>query len=271
MIIDKDITKNESKITTLLNSTIIAYIKNQIRMGETTVKTSELINECYHAIGYRDEVLANNDVRERVNLAIDKCLTKLEQVEAIGVGKSLISGFKSFIELKKNEHAFKVRELSINKPSTYEISPDFGRKITLLKTNEKILNSGKAVFFTGHNDVSVVVIKNASLSNVKECNLLFDYQSCGNYLGCLNSQTNMVDLIATKPEPKRFFATNKGHVIPVERDMENLYYIINFSEEYKTMFVPDNLKQSPTAVAKKDLKYSTILATNSKREVYAIN
>lgn len=242
MTISKDISKDKNKLTQHINKSVVGYIKEQIRLGKKEIETKELVNFVYNEIGYKDEILADNVVRKSINNELVKSLDLLENVNALSNNANLVTAFSSFVAEKKTSKNNDIRPLSIKKPLKYFISADFNKKINLLKTNELILNSGAVVFFTGEKDVKVIVAKTAKLNNVKECNKIFHYENIGDYIGCLDNVTNRVDLVATQVEPLKFFETQKVREFPVKKEIENLYYLINYSTEYKELFKPNIIK-----------------------------
>ncbi len=247
MTIDASILKNKTELSLKVNKAVVEYIKkNRVVDGKKMpVETIDLLNVAHTALGVENVEELEEEQRKAITSAVKKCITILEEVKAISPKNTEPKTLLEYIEFKKQQNQ-KQQKVINGKANSYVVSSDFSKKITALKTNELIQGCDVAEVELESGEVSVLIAKGLEYSKVKFCNSMFDYSKLAKYIGCYNEESKKIDFLATENKQKMFFATeNKQRVLPSQREIINLYYLVNLSQ-YKTMFMPAVKKPAST-------------------------
>ncbi len=265
MTIDASIFKNKTELSLKVNKAVVEYIKNNrlVDGKKVDIKTSDILSNVYSALAVEDETVLEEEQRKPVVSAVKTCLTLLEEVRAILPKSAEPTNLAEYLELKKLALSKQPKAIS-GKPNSFVISSDFVKKVSALKTNELIQGCDVAEVELETGEVSVLIAKGLDYGKVKFCNSMFDYSKLAKYIGCYNQDSKKVDFLATETNTKMFFATNKPRVLPSEREISNLYYLVNLSQ-YKTMFLPAVKKpaSAKTILSLRDEINKNVLTTDS--------
>lgn len=242
MTISTDIINNKTELSLKVNKAVVDYIKRnkQTNGSKSPIKTKELLKVAYNCIGVSDEILATEEIKVAVSNCVKTCLTVLEEVKAIKPMAVLPTNFVEYLEFKKGKSNKQQKPIH-GKAISYEISSDFNKKVSALKTNEIILGSDVISVDLENRNVSVLSVRDVKFDKIKFCNSMFNYTKYADYIGCYNEETGKVDFVSTAPERMVFFCNDKKHVLPEKREIINLYYLVNLSP-YKKIFHDETME-----------------------------